>query len=115
MMGRPRAHRHHGTPKILGTGVPPQVPVRLTRHGRFTEPLEQHGLLGLRLIVDCEHAKLASHFGQHDEAARLARRALPMIDAYPRPTAAANELRTLAQGHPTATGGGGTQASLDQT
>jgi hypothetical protein len=79
------------------------------------DTLEQHGLLGLRLIVDREHAKLASHFGQHDEAARLARRALPMIDAYPRPTAAVDQLRTLAQGHPTAFGGGGTQASLDET
>ena len=51
--------------------------------------------------------------GQHDEAARLARRALPIIDAYPRPTAAADQLRTLAQGHPTASGRGETRASLD--
>jgi class 3 adenylate cyclase len=68
------------------------------------DTLEQQGLLGLRLLVDREHAKLASHFGQHDEAARLARRALPIIDAYPTPTAAADQLRTLARGHPTASG-----------
>ena len=74
----------------------------------IAEALERHGLLGLRFIVDREHAKLASHFGQHDEAARLARRALPIIDAYPRPTAAADQLRTLAQGHPTASSCGET-------
>jgi class 3 adenylate cyclase len=79
------------------------------------DALEQLGLLGLRFIVDREYAKLASHFGQHDEAARLARRALPIIDAYPTPTAAADQLRMLAQGHPTASGRGQTQASLDET
>jgi class 3 adenylate cyclase len=81
----------------------------------LADPLERHGLLGLRLIVDREHAKLASHFGQHDEAARLARRALPIIDGYPRPTAAADQLRSLAQGHPPASGRGETRASLDET
>jgi class 3 adenylate cyclase len=77
--------------------------------------LERNGLLGLRFIVDREHAKLASHFGQHDEAARLARRALPIIDAYPRPTATADQLRTLAQGLAPASGRGETRASLDET
>jgi hypothetical protein len=79
------------------------------------DTLERHGLLGLRLIVDREHAKLANHFGQHDEAARLARRALPIIDGYPRPTAAADQLRTLAQGPPTASGREKTRASIDET
>jgi class 3 adenylate cyclase len=79
------------------------------------DSLEQHGLLGLRFIVDREHAKLASHFGQHDEAARLARRALPIVDAYPRPTAAADQLRALAQGHPIASGRGEARASVDDT
>jgi hypothetical protein len=81
----------------------------------LADSLEQHGLLGLRLIVDREHAKLASHFGQHDEAARLARRALPIIDAYPRPTAAVDQLRTLAQGRPAPSSRGETPASLDET
>ncbi len=81
----------------------------------LADTLERDGLLGLRFIADREHAKLASHFGQHDEAARLARRALPIIDAYPRPTATADLLRTLARGHPTASGRGETRASLDQT
>jgi hypothetical protein len=81
----------------------------------LADQLERHGLLGLRFIVDREHAKLASHFGHHDEAARLARRALPIIDGYPRPTAAADQLRTLAQGRPTASGRGETRASLDET
>jgi hypothetical protein len=81
----------------------------------LADPLERHGLLGLRFIVDREHAKLASHFGQDDEAARLARRALPVIDAYPRPTATADQLRTLARGHPTASGRVDTRANLDET
>lgn len=81
----------------------------------LADTLERDGLLGLRFIVDREHAKLASHFGQHDEAARLARRALPIIDAYPRSTATADLLRTLARGHPTASGPGETRASRDQT
>jgi hypothetical protein len=79
----------------------------------IADPLERHGLLGLRFIVDREHAKLASHFGQREEAARLARRALPIISAYPRPTAAADQLRRLAQGQPTASGREDTRASLD--
>jgi hypothetical protein len=81
----------------------------------LADTLERDGLLGLRFIVDREHAKLASHFGQHDEAARLARRALPIIAAYPRSTATADLLRTLARGHPTASGPGETRASRDQT